>query len=105
MRSARKSARLQTLSPRALNRALLARQMLLEREAVSPLAAVERLADMQAQVPQAPYCGLWSRLKDFRPEALSSLIEERKAVRIGSMREFSAEQAAFLRAVAEALRG
>jgi hypothetical protein len=77
---------LPTLSARALNRALLARQMLLEREATAPLTAIERLAGMQAQVPQAPYVGLWSRVAGFRPEHLSELIERRQAVRIGSMR-------------------
>jgi hypothetical protein len=60
--------------------------MLLERAPFSPLAAIERLAGMQAQVPQAPYYGLWSRLELFRPEQLSALIETRRAVRIGSMR-------------------
>ena len=86
MMGARKRSGPQTLSARALNRALLARQMLLERASLSPLAAIERLAGMQAQVPQAPYCGLWSRLEGFVPEQLSELIESRRAVRIGSMR-------------------
>jgi len=74
------------LSPRALNRALLARQMLLERAEMSAAEAVEHLVGMQAQVPSDPYYGLWSRLKDFDPEELSGLIEKRKAVRIGVMR-------------------
>jgi hypothetical protein len=86
MKAVGKPSHRQALSARALNRALLARQMLLERASVSPLAAIERLAGMQAQVPQAPYCGLWSRLDGFVPEQLSELIETRRAVRIGSMR-------------------
>jgi hypothetical protein len=86
MKAARKRTSLQTLSVRSLNRALLARQMLLERHSLSPLAAIERLTGMQAQVAQAPYYGLWSRLQGFRPEELSELIERRLAVRIGSLR-------------------
>ncbi len=74
------------LSQRALNRALLARQMLLERTAVPVADAVSRLGGMQAQSPQAPYVGLWSRLDPFRPEELSDLITSRKAVRMAVMR-------------------
>ena len=74
------------LTPRALNRALLARQMLLERAAMSPVAAIEHLVGMQAQVPTDPYFGLWSRLADFDPLALSALIKSRKAARIAVMR-------------------
>jgi hypothetical protein len=74
------------LTARALNRALLARQMLLERIDATPSAALERLAGMQAQIPADPYFGLWSRLSGFDPAGLSALIETRKAVRIGSMR-------------------
>ena len=74
------------LSTRALNRALLARQMLLERSAMTVAGAIEHLVGMQAQIPSDPYYGLWSRLADFDPAELSSLIETRKAVRMGVMR-------------------
>ena len=84
-----------TLSARALNRALLDRQLLLRREplpgATGPRAdrvieTVEHLVGLQAQAPFPPYYGLWSRLDGFRPGDLSSLILERRVVRIGLMR-------------------
>jgi len=71
---------------RALNRALLARQMLLERERVPVAVALERLVGLQAQLPGDPYVALWSRLSGFDPGALSELIATRKAVRIVVMR-------------------
>ena len=71
-----------TLSRRELNRAILARQMLLRREPLTALAAMERLVGMQAQEPIDPYIGLWARLEGFRPEELSDLIAERRAVRV-----------------------
>ncbi len=67
---------MRTLSFRELNRATLARQMLLERRRTSPLAAVERLVGMQAQWPPAPYIGLWTRLEGFHRSQL-----ERAALR------------------------
>jgi len=60
--------------------------MLLRREALSVSAALERLVGMQAQVPHAPYVGLWSRLADFTPAGLSRLLTGRKAVRTALMR-------------------
>ncbi|ODT15184.1 MAG: hypothetical protein ABS35_32285 [Kaistia sp. SCN 65-12] len=76
----------ETLSRRALNRALLARQMLLGRVPLDPVEAVERLLGLQSQIPDNPYVALWSRLEGFDPEALSNLTEQRKLVRIALMR-------------------
>ena len=75
-----------TLSRRALNRATLARQHLLERVAMPAEAMVEHLVGMQAQVPRNPYLALWSRLADFRAEELEALVAGRRAVRMGLMR-------------------
>ncbi len=74
------------LGPRALNRALLDRQLLLRRHELSATAALEHLVGMPSQNPSAPYIGLWSRLIDFHPDDLSSLVHARKVVRIALMR-------------------
>lgn len=74
------------LSLRELNRATLARQMLLGREETPTLDAVRRLAGLQAQVPNPPYFGLWSRLQDFERGDLTRLMEERLVVRVPLMR-------------------
>ena len=74
------------LGPRELNRAFLARQMLLEREGLSADDAAGRLVGLQAQVPNPPYVGLWTRLRDFRREELTGLLEERRVVRAPLMR-------------------
>jgi len=62
------------LTLRELNRATLARQLLLERKRVGVLPAIERLAGLQAQWPPSPYIGLWSRLAGFRRESLERLV-------------------------------
>jgi hypothetical protein len=69
-----------------LNRATLARQMLLERENVSPLEAVRRLIALQAQVTSPPYVGLWARLNNFMRDDLTHLMLERRVVRATLMR-------------------
>ena len=74
------------LTLRELNRATLARQMLLGRENVPALEAVERLVALQAQVTSPPYVGLWTRLTDFRREDLTRLMLERRVVRATLMR-------------------
>lgn len=74
------------LTLQELNRATLARQMLLEREPLSVLEAVERLAGLQAQVPNPPYIGLWTRLQEFQRDDLTWLMEQRKIVRAVMMR-------------------
>ena len=74
------------LSRRALNRTLLGRQLLLERVDRPAEDVIEHLVGMQAQEPPDPYLALWSRIQGFDPEELSTLIEERRAVRMGLMR-------------------
>src|SRR5439155_333618 len=62
------------LTLRELNRATLARQLLLARRKLSPSAAIQRLVGMQAQCPPAPYVVLWTRVEGFRREALERLL-------------------------------
>lgn len=74
------------LSTRELNRATLARQLLLERQSLRVPQAIERLAGMQAQWPTAAYIGLWSRLRDFDRAELTRALERRTIVRGTLMR-------------------
>ena len=76
----------ETLTLRRLNRATLARQMLLEREEISPVAAVERLAGMQAQEAKHPFIGLWTRVEGFRREDLHAALRQHDVVRATLMR-------------------
>lgn len=74
------------LTRRELNRALLARQMLLERAPLAIPAAMQRLVGLQAQAPNAPYIGLWTRLRDLQRADLTALLERRQVVRATLMR-------------------
>jgi winged helix DNA-binding protein len=76
----------EVLSRRELNRATLARQMLLERRAMPVIDAVRHLVGLQSQAPDAPYVGLWCRLAEFDPSELSALTRDRDVVRLGVMR-------------------
>src|SRR3989449_2658218 len=74
------------LTLRELNRAMLARQLLLERARIGIVAAIERLAALQAQWSPSPYIALWSRLRDFRRPKLWSAIERHEVIRARLMR-------------------
>jgi hypothetical protein len=60
--------------------------MLLRRQTLAALETIEHLAGMQAQAPNPPYVGLWTRLEGFHPDQLARLILERRAVRVALMR-------------------
>ncbi len=57
-----------TITTRELNRATLARQMLLEREPLDVVEATRRVVALQAQQPASPYIALWNRVSNFDPD-------------------------------------
>jgi hypothetical protein len=69
-----------TLTETELNRALLARQLLLERGRSSLPKALERIAGIQAQYAPSMYIGLWSRLEGFERDRLTRALERRTVV-------------------------
>jgi Winged helix DNA-binding domain len=75
-----------TLTRRQLNRALLARQLLLERAPLSIPRALERLGGIQDQYAPNAYIRLWSCLEDFRRDDLTRALERRSAVQASLMR-------------------
>jgi hypothetical protein len=75
------------LTLRELNRATLARQLLLERKRLSPTAVIERLVGLQAQWPSAPYVGIWTRTTSFRREALERELRRAAIVKATVMRQ------------------
>jgi hypothetical protein len=102
------------LTLRELNRALLARQLLLERRALGVQPAVERLCAIQAQWPQSPYIALWTRLTDFRKEQLTRALTQHRVVKaqlfritlhMTSARDYPYFAAVVLRAAREATPG
>jgi DNA glycosylase AlkZ-like len=74
------------LSQRVLNRTLLSRQLLLERADMTAVDAISHLVGMQAQAPKPPYLGLWTRLRGFKLDDLSTAVLERRVVRIALQR-------------------
>lgn len=98
------------LDRRSLNRAYLARQWLLGARAdpgLGVVGMVEHLVGLQAQAPDPPYVGLWSRIAGFRPEHLADLLLDRSVVRASVMRGtihlVSARDARVLRPFAQPL--
>jgi winged helix DNA-binding protein len=75
-----------TLTLRELNRATLARQLLLERRRLPVARAIERLVGMQAQWPPSPYIGLWTRVDGFRRESLERLLQRGEVLKPTVMR-------------------
>lgn len=74
------------LTLRQLNRATLARQMLLRREPLAAGDAIAHLGGLQAQQARPPFIGLWTRLEDFERDELADLIARREVVRATMMR-------------------
>ncbi|MEV4508926.1 winged helix DNA-binding domain-containing protein [Dactylosporangium sp. NPDC049525] len=74
------------LDRRALNRATLARQLLLDRSTMTVPEAVEHLVGLQAQTPHTWYTGLWTRLAGFAPAHASDLLADGRLVRVAGPR-------------------
>jgi Winged helix DNA-binding domain len=75
-----------SLTARRLNRATLARQMLLRRESLDVVDAVRRLVALQAQQPPSPYLALWNRLSGFDPADLDAAFADRTVVKASLLR-------------------
>jgi hypothetical protein len=75
-----------TLGRRALNRATLARQLLLSRADLDVAEALCRLGGLQAQTAQTWYVGLWTRLAGYTPDTTSALLAGGDLVRMALMR-------------------
>jgi hypothetical protein len=97
----------EVLSLRAVNRATLARQLLIERDPRSAESAIEHLVGMQAQAPFPPYTGLWTRLAGFTPDLLADALLDRRVVRVvlmrGTVHLVTAADACFLRPLVQVI--
>ena len=74
------------LSRRALNRALLERQLLLDRSSMPIPEAIEQVGGLQTQYAPSGYVGLWTRLAAFQRDALTAALVERTVVQATLMR-------------------
>ena len=96
-----------TLSLRQLNRATLARQLLLQRAPMPAIEAIRHLVGLQAQEPPDPFIGLWSRLAGFATDELDQLLLDRAVVRLvvqrGTVHVVTAEDCLELRPLAQAV--
>src|SRR2546421_10116184 len=74
------------LTARRLNRATLARQLLLRREPVEVAEAVRRVVALQAQEAASPYLALWNRLAPFDPARLDAPLAGHARIKATLMR-------------------
>ena len=75
-----------TLTTRTLNRALLARQLLLERSSLSIVEAIEQVGGLQTQYAPSGYVGLWTRLAGFQRDSLTRALGDRSVVQATLLR-------------------
>jgi hypothetical protein len=75
-----------TLTRRELNRALLARQLLLDRRRLPVVRALARLLALQAQYAPSPYVALWSRVHGFTKDQLDRAFGRGTVVKAGLLR-------------------
>ena len=74
------------LTPRQLNRATLARQLLLRRERLAAVDAIDRVVTVQAQEPASPYVALWNRVDGFDPADLDAAYRTHAVIKSTSVR-------------------
>ena len=98
------------LTARQLNRATLARQMLLRRESMGTVDAVRRLVGLQAQEAPSPYLALWNRLDPFDPADLDRAFADHSVIKATLIRitlhaVHASDYPAFHEAMQPSLRG